>query len=132
MSNPFANWSAADVAAYNLRHGGRSLTLEEAERQLQHLNSVEKESELHDQIEKELKRLRWVYSHSRMDRATTTAIGLPDFIIAAPDGKTFWLEAKGAKTKVTSEQWGTIQWLRSLGHRAEIVRSLEQFLKVIA
>jgi hypothetical protein len=89
------------------------------------------ESKLHEQIINECNRRGWYFVHSRMDMPTTNARGTPDFVIAADDGKVFWIEAKGAKTKVTPHQQGMLHWLERLKHRAVIVRSLEEFLKVV-
>ena len=89
---------------------------------------VASEASLHDQIAAELKRRQWYFVHSRTDRATTQAKGVPDFIIARPDGVTLWLEIKLPKGKLTPEQAGTIHWLRRLGHRAEVIYSFEEFL----
>lgn len=99
---------------------------------LQPSEGVEREADLHDQIEKECRHRGWPFVHSRMDRRTTTAVGTVDFVIAADGGRTFWIEAKGAKTKVTREQAATIHWLATLGHTAAVVRSLDEFLKVIS
>lgn len=98
---------------------------------------VEREADLHDQIEKELRRLGYYYVHSRMDRATTQHKGVVDFIIAVPGKldtppRTLWLEAKGKRTKITPEQLGALAWLDRDGHETAIVRSLPEFLAVIA
>lgn len=98
---------------------------------------VEREADLHDQIERELKRRSWYYVHSRMDRATTQRKGVVDFIIAVPGKldvapRTLWLEAKGKRTKITPEQIGALAWLDRDGHETAIVRSLPEFLAVIA
>lgn len=139
MSNPFTNWSAADVAKYNarVRHGDEE---DEAKYQDRHApRPVKHESDLHDDIEKELKRRGWYYVHSRMDRATTQAKGVPDFIVAVPlqrgvacgHSRTLWIEAKGANGKLTPEQAGALAWLDRDGHETAIVRSLEEFLALI-
>ncbi len=124
----FKNWTEAEVAWHNAKVA--------APRVVDLASSGEtaggaSEAKLHDQIIEECKRRGWYYVHSRMDRATTTALGVPDFIIAAPDGRTFWIEAKSKTGKLKSEQLGALQWLTRFGHRAEVVRSLEELLKVI-
>lgn len=126
MSNPFARTTMAEVQAHNARVAGQKhppARLGEG---------VEREADLHDQIEKECRHRGWPFVHSRMDRRTTVAVGVVDFVIAADNGRTFWIEAKGAKTKVTREQAATIHWLQNLGHTAAVVRSLAEFLAAIA
>lgn len=92
---------------------------------------VSKESQLHDEIEATLKFKRWFYVHSRMDRATTTKLGTPDFIIAAPDGRTFWIECKRKGGKLTPEQSITRHILLALGHTFAVVYNHQEFLDVI-
>lgn len=94
------------------------------------------EGDLHDDIEKELKRRRWYYVHSRMDKPTTTELGVTDFIIAVPAGdgekpRTLWLEAKRHGAKLTKEQNITRHILLSAGHWHEVVYSKKQFLKIL-
>ncbi len=89
------------------------------------------ESDLHKSIEAELRRKRWFFCHSRMDKRTTTQLGMPDFIVAAPDGKTYWIEAKRKGNKLSKEQNITRHCLLALDHIHATVYSMEEFLKVI-
>lgn len=94
------------------------------------------ESELHKAIEAELKRRRWYYVHSRMDKRTTTQLGVTDFIVAipAPAGtkpKTLWCEAKRKGGKLTKEQNITRHILLAAGHWHETVYSFEEFLSLL-
>lgn len=89
------------------------------------------ESELHDQIAAYCSSRKWYFVHSRMDRRTTTAKGVPDFIIATDDGATLWVECKRKGAKPSIEQLGTNQWLKCLKHRAHIVWSYGEFLECI-
>lgn len=93
---------------------------------------VEIESKLHEQIIAECRRRGWYYVHSRMDRRTTTALGVVDFIVAADGGRTFWIEAKARNKKPTREQAGAISWLTMLGHKAIIVHNLDGFIAAVA
>lgn len=96
-----------------------------------------KESKLHDQIIAECQRRRWYFVHSRTDRKTTQAKGVPDFIIAAPArckawGEiTYWVECKRKGSKLSPEQTVTKHVLTALGHRYACVYSYEEFLAVI-
>ncbi len=89
------------------------------------------ESDLHKAIEAELKRRRWYYVHSRMDKRTTTQLGVTDFIVAIPGGKTLWCEAKRKGGKLSQEQNITRHILLASGHWHEVVYSIEQFNKLI-
>lgn len=103
-----------------------------------------RESELHRQIEEELKRRRWFYVHSRTDKRTTQQLGIPDFIIARPSRlvhrgggsdtelpDTLWIEVKKKGNKLTPEQTITKHVLTALGHNYSTVYSFAQFLEVI-
>jgi hypothetical protein len=104
-----------------------------AHRQPDDVQGVKMEGDLHDKIEEELKRRRWYYVHSRMDKPTTTEVGVTDFIIAIPENdkrrpRTLWLEAKRHGAKLTKEQNIVRHILVAAGHWHEVVYSMKQFL----
>ena len=90
-----------------------------------------KESELHQKIESELKRRRWLFIHSRTDRATTTAKGVPDFVIFPGQGKTIFVEVKTKTGKLRPEQRAWQYCAEILVYEFRIVRSFEEFLTTI-
>lgn len=108
-----------------------------AHRQPDDVQGVKMESDLHDKIEAELKRRRWYYVHSRMDKPTTTELGVTDFIIAVPrlgaerHCRTLWLEAKRHGAKLTKEQNIVRHILLAAGHWHEVVYSMKQFLQLL-
>jgi len=63
-----------------------------------------------------------------MDRPATAQIGTPDFVVATPNGKTIWVEAKTAKGKLSIEQQAWLAALRKLGHKAGVVRHIQEFV----
>ena len=89
------------------------------------------ESRLHAAIAEHCASLGWLTVHSAMHQATTTAKGVPDFIIALPGGMTLWVECKTAVGKPTPEQLGWGHRLSLLGHRWSIVRSMGEFLALV-
>lgn len=95
------------------------------------VEGVKLEADLHDKIEAELKRRRIYYVHSRMDRATTTQLGVTDFVIAMPNGKTLWMECKRHGGKLSTEQNITRHVLLASGHWHEVVYSMKQFLELL-
>lgn len=94
-------------------------------------DSVERECDLHDDIEAYCKGRGWYYVHSRMDRPTTTALGVKDFIIAMPKGITGWVEVKIKGRKPTPAQMGVDMILERLGHNHAIIYSFDEFLETI-
>lgn len=94
-------------------------------------HGVNREVDLHDQIEAECRRQGWYYRHARMDKKTTERIGVPDFTIALPGGRTAWIECKAKGGKVSAEQAAAIAWLCKLGHIAKAVWSFEEFLEAV-
>ena len=98
---------------------------------LKKASSEDREATLHDRVEAECRRMGWYVVHSRLDRPTTTAIGVPDFVIALPNGRTLWLECKAKGGKLTIAQGAAQAWLRKLGHTAETVWTFERFLEIV-
>ncbi len=99
-----------------------------------------RESELHQQIEAELKRRRWYYVHSRTDKKTTQQKGVVDFVIAGPSTannpatchpKTYWIEVKRKGGKLSAEQTITRHILQALGHKWAMVTTFDEFLSAI-
>lgn len=90
------------------------------------------ESELHQQITKDLQNRRWYFVHSRQDKRTTQSNGVPDFICAAPDGVTYWLEIKRKGNKLSPEQNITKHCLGALGHWHSTIYSFSDYLDAIS
>ena len=86
---------------------------------------------LHSQIEAECRQRMWVVVHSRTDRKSTTEVGSVDFVIAADNGRIFWIECKAGKSKQTIDQKGVQMMLERNGHKYHLVRSFEEFLEVV-
>ena len=92
---------------------------------------VDRERDLHDAIEADLKNRRFYYVHSRMDKASTQKAGVTDFIIAAPDGVTIWIEAKKKGNKLSKEQSITRHILLGLNHHYATVYNFEEYTETI-
>jgi hypothetical protein len=95
-------------------------------------SGCDREKDLHDAILAHCRAMGWQRIHSRMDVPQTAGVGTPDFAIAMPSGRTLWVECKTAKGKLTPAQSAWLASLRKLGHRAEVVRSMAEFLKIAA
>ena len=97
------------------------------------------ESELHDQIMAECRRRGWLVINSRMDRPTTNGVGSPDFVIAgtkgSPEGtqwpQVYFVEAKSRTGKLRPEQSAMIAQAARYGHTIHVVRSFDEFLKLL-
>jgi VRR-NUC domain len=92
------------------------------------LETLTRERELHDQIVAR----GWLVCHSRMDMASTVAVGFPDFVIFMPGARTVFLECKRAGGKATTAQLAKLAHARKLGFRAEIVTSMEEVCAALA
>jgi len=121
----FKEWTLLEVQMHNSRVSKPNQIPVPAD-------ACEDESKLHDEIRAECRRRGWMVVHSRMDRATTVAVGVPDFVIAADSGVTFWVEAKAKRKKMTLEQLACAAQLNKLGHRFFCVWNYQQFLDCIA
>lgn len=88
-------------------------------------NGVERERDLHDEISLHCLELGYLVCHSRMDRASTIAVGWPDFCVFMPDRKVVFLECKARGKKATTSQIAKLAHARKLGFVAEIVDNLD-------
>lgn len=88
--------------------------------------SVEREAELHEQIEAYCKSKGWLAVHSRMDRATTQAPGVTDFIIFTPFN-VFCIECKVQGRKPRAEQLAFGAAVKKLQWPHSFVYSFEEF-----
>lgn len=89
------------------------------------------ESDLHDDILTYCRERGWVAVHSRMDKPSTTAKGVADFIIFADRGRTFAIECKSRSGKRTVDQIGFMMQLNKLGHACYLVKSMDEFRKIV-
>lgn len=90
------------------------------------------ESELHEKVAAECTRLGWYFVHSRMDRKTTNALGVPDFLIWPYGYQAFAVECKSGTKKLTKEQMGVRAYFLKLKQPHFVVRSEAEFLSYIA
>ena len=97
----------------------------------QSTEGVDRESDLHDAIIADCRRRGWIVIHSRMDRATTTAKGVPDFLIFADRARVFLFEAKRKNGKLTPEQQGFAMMADMLGFTVHVVRSFPEYWKIV-
>lgn len=67
--------------------------------------------------------------HSRMDRKSTQACGVPDFLFAIK-GQAVAIEAKVAGRQPTPEQIGWLEALRQDGWLTTVVRSLDDVIAI--
>ncbi len=89
------------------------------------------ESKLHQQIIDECKRRGWVALHGSMAHKAMRNPGECDFTVAGSNGRVWFIECKTKTGKLSNEQAGMLQWLTKLGHRAYLVRCIEDFLAII-
>ena len=115
-------WTAEQLRDWECRRTTQSLPVGEA---------VGDEGRLHDEITAYCKARNLVFVHSRMDRPSTIAPGLPDFVIAMPGGCTAWVECKTRSGKLTKEQFTVHYLLATARHLVGVVRSYDEFLRFI-
>ena len=93
--------------------------------------AVTRERGLHDEIQLECNRRGWLTIHSRMNLPSTVQVGCPDFVILADGGRVFLVEAKSRDGKLRPEQRAWLAMAARLGHKAAVVRSIEEFRKFV-
>lgn len=94
-------------------------------------DAVAREADLQEQIFKFLRERRWAFFWSPMHKASTATAGVTDFIVAAPKGRTLWLECKSKLGKLRPEQIGFKMLLEAQGHEHHVVRSYREFMEVV-
>lgn len=122
-------WSETDLRIYEQTRNMKSPTF------VQESNAkadVKAEKELHRQIEQFL-RLKGVRAivHSRMDRKTTQAKGVPDFLFCWK-GKPTAMELKTGNNTLSDEQ---VKWIGEMyddGWKVGVVRSLDDCIKLLS
>ena len=122
--NPFKDWSKSDVDSFNAKSVKRWTEPPKGP-------PVDRESELHDAITQYCREHGWSYIHSRMDRRTTTAAGVCDFVIFADMGRTFCVECKRKGGKLSPQQQAFAAHLSRLGHKSHTVYSMAEFLEAV-
>lgn len=127
MSNPFKNWTQADVERFNAR---RKPTRAEAAHNA-YMNAVLDEKKLHCDILNQCEQRGWIALHGSTAHRTFRTVGEFDFTILADRGRVFLIECKARSGKLTEEQQAMQHWARKLEHNPLVVRSLEEFLQVI-
>lgn len=95
-------------------------------------DAVEEEGNLQQQIVNFLNERQWYYVWSPMWARTSTKKGTPDFCIAAPKGRTLWIECKSKTGKSSTEQIGAGMMLKKEGHEHHVVRSYREFCEIVA
>jgi hypothetical protein len=73
---------------------------------------------------------RNVIEAARM-KATGTLAGMPDLVVALPNGVTAWLEVKAKKGRISDKQEQLLESLHQLGHHVEIVRDVDDALTFV-
>ena len=121
MPNRTPEW----LNAYNAKHATRTSAPEV-------VSPAEDESQLHRQIMDECARRGWQYFHGSMAHRSMMTRGMPDFVIQANGGRTFYVECKSRTGKLSPEQAGVIAWAARLGHVVHVCRSLGEFLEISA
>lgn len=92
---------------------------------------TDKEAELHSQIIGECKVRGWIAFHGSMAHQTHRTPGEPDFVILAPGGRTYLIECKAGRGKLSTDQRAIAAWAAKLGHTVHVVRSIKDFLSVL-
>lgn len=92
---------------------------------------VPRESDLHEAIFDECRRRRWIILHGSMAERTHRTLGEPDFVILADGGRVLFVECKSRSGKLSQAQAALKFHAEKLGHAVHVVRSMEDFLKLL-
>lgn len=125
----------AEVDAYQMRHASKSATPKEG---------CDKESELHAQIFDECRRRGWIALHGAMSERTHRTDGEWDFTIVGSHIETWvdgagpsvvpfilFIECKTRTGKLSPAQFALHHHANTHGHTIHVVRSFDEFLKLL-
>ena len=131
----------AEFLAYSAR---RSASWKRDQERQGNGDTVEKESDLHDQIFSECRRRGWIALHGSMAERTARNLGEPDYVIVGSVTETWtdgtgpskspriWLiECKSKTGKLSPAQAAMAHHAAHLGHTIHVVRSFAEFLEVV-
>ena len=90
-----------------------------------------RESELHEAIFDECRRRCWIALHGSMADRTCRTLGEPDFVVLAGGGRVLFVECKSRTGKLSPAQAALKHHAEKLGHTVHVVRSLEDFLRLL-
>ncbi len=94
-------------------------------------NGVSREAELHEEVFDECRRRGWIALHGSMAERTCRTLGEPDFVILADGGRVVLVECKSRSGKLSPAQAALKRHAEKLGHTVHVVRSMEDFLKLL-
>ncbi len=95
------------------------------------IHDLPKESDLHNQIIHYCKSKGWQYLHGSMAHRSRRTLGEPDFLVLADRGRLFMVECKTKTGKLSMEQQGFIAHAAKNGHVVHVVKSMEEFVKLL-
>jgi len=94
-------------------------------------SGVSREAELHEEIFDECRARGWIALHGSMAERTCRTLGEPDFTILADGGRVLFVECKTRSGKLSPAQAALKFHAEKLGHTIHLVRSLEEFQKLL-
>ena len=94
-------------------------------------SGVVSEASLHEEIFSECRRRGWIALHGSMAERTCRTLGEPDFVILAGGGRVLFVECKSRSGKLSPAQFALKHHAEKLGHAVHVVRSMEEFLKLL-
>ena len=132
--NPFRHWTQHDVGQFNAKTAKQSTPGEQTPTPTGSTagatpasgSPLSYESDLHDYILDFWHARGWLDIHSRMDRKTTTAKGVSDFILVCPAFVAF-VECKRKGKEPTKEQLAFLAHVKKMGWPNAVVYSQEEF-----
>lgn len=89
------------------------------------------ERSLQDRIVQYCNGVGWICHRNRMDKPTTAILGWPDLTVLASMHRTFLIECKTRTGNLSNEQRGLHMLAARIGHTVHVVRSFEEFTKLI-
>lgn len=118
-------------ADYNLMQARLSLAVKDTKFDVPISREEKREAGLHNEILDYCRTKGWLANHGSTAHRTHRTPGEPDFVILMDGGRVLLVECKTADGKISMEQLAYQAQAKRLGHTVHVVRSFDEFLKLL-
>jgi hypothetical protein len=121
MPRPITNFEFLQMAARTAPKVRQGLPPDDA---------VDRERDLHEQIETDCIRRGWAYVHSRMDKPSRVGVGVCDWVVFASGGRTLCVECKSRTGKLRPSQLIFKVQCEMHGHTVHVIQGFSEWLAI--
>ena len=125
------NFMGIPISDYNLMQARLSLAVKDTKFDVPISRDEQREQALHNEILDYCRAKGWLANHGSTAHRTHRTPGEPDFVILMDGGRLLLVECKTKDGKISMEQLSYHAQAKRLGHTVHVIRSFEDFLKLL-